>query len=507
MAEAAPFAFHFLRPLWFLAALPVIGMTLYLLTRQNMERQWGRVIAPELLKHLLVRPEKGWRLNPVYLVATGHIISIVALAGPTWRRELPPFVEDKAPLMIVLSVSPSMNTSDIAPTRLERAKQKVHDLLAARVGARTGLVAYSGSAHLVMPLTDDRTVIEPFLASLTTNIMPKQGNDAVAAVSLAADYLLAEPAAGTILLIADDLAQGTEAAVIHAASRNGLTILGMAAPSAALPESLSDAVKVTVDDGDIRALQRRVETRYQSAQAAAFGTRWQDEGFWLVIPAALFALLWFRRGVVVPWILLLALCRPQAASAAESDWFRNLWLTPDQQGRIAFDRGDYASAKMSFDDPMWRGIAAYRAYDYLAAAESFRRINSPEGRFALGDAEAHNHAYEKAIQAYDDVLAVQPNNVAAIHNKAIVQVALEAREKKRREQEQANPEAPDLKADETKVDPNQKEGKKVVVPKLDVTSPGAVDAWMRQVETSPADFLRQKFAIQAAAAPRLEPKP
>lgn len=506
MGEAAPFAFHFLRPLWFLAALPVIGMTLYLLNRQNMEKQWGRVIAPELLKHLVVRPEKSWRLNPVYLVAIGLIISIVALAGPTWRRELPPFVEDRAPLMIVLSVSPSMNTSDIAPTRLERAKQKTRDLLAARVGARTGLVAYSGSAHLVMPLTDDRTVIEPFLASLTTNIMPKQGNNAVAAVSLAADYLSAEPAAGTILLIVDELAQGTKAAVSRAAGRNGLTIFGMAAPSAALPESLSDAVKVTVDDGDIRALQRRVETRYQSAQAATFGTRWQDEGVWLVIPAALFALLWFRRGVVVPWILLLALCRPQAASAAESNWFRNLWLTPDQQGRIAFDHGDYGSAKMLFDDPMWRGIAAYRAYDYLAAAESFRRISSLEGRFALGDAEAHNHAYEKAIQAYDDVLAAQPNNVAAIHNKAIVQVALEAREKKRREQEQATPKAPDLRADETKVDSNQKEGKKIVVPKLDVMSPGAADAWMREVQTSPANFLRQKFAIQAAA-PRLEPKP
>jgi Ca-activated chloride channel family protein len=506
MADAAPFAFHFLRPLWLLAALPVIGMALYLLNRQNMEKQWGRVIAPELLKHLLVRPEKSWRLNPVYLVAIGLVVSIVALAGPTWKRELPPFVEDRAPLMIVLSVSPSMNTSDIAPTRLERAKQKIRDLLAARPGARSGLIAYSGSAHLVMPLTDDRSVIEPFLASLTTNIMPKQGNDAVAAVSLAADYLSAEPAAGTILLIADDLAQGTQAAVTRAAGRNGLTILGMTALSAALPQSLSDAVKVTVDDGDIRALQRRIETRYQSAQAATLGTRWQDEGFWLVMPAALFALLWFRRGVVVPWILLFALCHPQAASAAESKWFRNLWLTPDQQGRIAFDRGDYASAKILFADPMWRGIAAYRAYDYLAAAESFRKVSSPEGRFALGDAEAHNHAYEKAIQAYDDVLAVQPNNAAAVHNKAVVQAALEAREKKRREEEQADPQAPDMKADETKVDPNQKGGKKVVVAKLDVTSSDAVDAWMREVQTSPADFLRQKFAIQAAA-PGLEPKP
>lgn len=506
MADAGPLAFHFLRPLWLLAALPVIGMALYLLNRQNVERQWSRVIAPELLKHLLVRPQRHWRINPVYLVAIGLIVSIVALAGPTWKRELPPFVEDKAPLMIVLSVAPSMNSPDIAPTRLERAKQKVLDLLAARPGARSGLVAYSGSAHLVMPLTDDRKVIEPFLAVLTTNIMPRQGDDAAAAVSLAAEYLSAGATAGTILLIADGLTQTTQAALTKAAGRNGLTILGMAAPSSTLPETLSGAVKATVDNADIDTLQRRIETRYQSAQAEAFGTRWKDEGFWLVIPATLFGLLWFRRGVVVPWVMALALFHPQMASAADSGWFRNLWLTPDQQGRIAFDRGDYAVAKELFVDPMWRGIAAYRAYDYIAAAENFRKVSSIDSRFALGDAEAHNHAYEKAIKAYDDVLAAEPHHAAALHNKEIVQAALEAQENERRKKEGEDSQPPDEKADETKIDPNQKGGEKVKVQTLDVTSPGAVDAWMREVQTSPADFLKRKFAIQDSA-PKPEPKP
>ena len=65
-----------------------------------------------------------------------------------------------------------MNQPDVAPTRLERAKQKISDLLAARAGARSGLIAYAGTAHLVMPLTDDRSVIVPFLAALATSLMP-----------------------------------------------------------------------------------------------------------------------------------------------------------------------------------------------------------------------------------------------------------------------------------------------------------------------------------------------
>ena len=401
MPDTLPFAFHFLRPLWFLALIPVAAIVILIALRRRPESQWGDVIAPNLLKHLLVKPDHRWRVDPLYLVASGLLIGIVALSGPTWRRELPPFVEDKAPLMIALSVAPSMNESDVAPTRLERAKQKVRDLLEARAGARSGLIAYSGTAHLVMPMTDDRAVIEPFLAALTPTLMPAQGNNAAAATALAANLMAKESVAGTILLVADSVSD--EAAVRRAAGRNNVLILGMMSPEQqqGLP---TNAVRLSVDGSDIRSLERRIETSYQSAQSAAFGTRWRDEGYWLLLPVALLGLLWFRRGVTVAWVVaFIVLQLPVPASAADAPWFRNLWLTPDQQGRIVFDRGDYAAAKQLFNDPMWRGIAAYRAFDFLAAAESFRKIETPTGRFALGNAEAQNHAYEKAIKAYDEV--------------------------------------------------------------------------------------------------------
>ena len=153
MPDTLAFELHFLRPLWLLALIPVAAIVILIAFRRRPENQWGDVIAPNLLKHLLVKPDHRWRVDPLYLVASGLVVSIIALSGPTWRRELPPFVEDKAPLMIALSVAPSMNESDVAPTRLERAKQKVRDMLEARAGARTGLIAYSGTAHLVMPMT------------------------------------------------------------------------------------------------------------------------------------------------------------------------------------------------------------------------------------------------------------------------------------------------------------------------------------------------------------------
>src|SRR5262245_15225056 len=159
MPDATDVPFHLLRPLWLLALVPVVLIVALVVHRQKAESQWGHLIAPHLLKYLIVKPEHAWRIQPVYLVATALVIAIVALAGPTWRRELPPFVEDKAPLMIALAVTSSMTQQDVAPSRLERAKQKIKDLLTARAGARTGLIAYAGTAHLVMPLTDDSGVI------------------------------------------------------------------------------------------------------------------------------------------------------------------------------------------------------------------------------------------------------------------------------------------------------------------------------------------------------------
>jgi len=498
MFDVATIPFHFLRPLWLLALLPVAAVVLLVHRRDSIAARWGGVIAPHLLKNLIVAPSRSWGISPVYLVGAGMALGIVAMSGPTWRRELPPFVEDKAPLIIALSVSSSMGRTDVAPSRLDRGRQKIRDLLNARAGARSGLVAYAGTAHLVMPLTDDRAVIEPFLSALAPGLMPADGKNAAGAVALAAQSLAAEPVAGTILLVADDLGGADGATLRQAAGRNSIAMLAVSPPQNDGDVAGLDAVRVTIDGADVRALERRIETRFQAAQGDAFGTQWRDEGFWLLLPVALLGLLWFRRGTTVTWVFALFMLQAWPAHAQEAPRFADWWLTPDQQGRLAFDRGDYTAAAKRYADPMWRGIAAYRAFDFLTAAQEFAHVDSVEGRLALGNAQAQNHAYEKAIKAYDEVLKTQPDNFAAKTNRAIVAAALKAREDKRRKQEDQDAAPPDEKADEMRVDPDQKVGKKIQVKPDDMTTAGAAEAWMREVQTSPAGFLKLKFAIQAA---------
>ena len=93
--------------------------------------------------------------------------------------------------LILLQVNKSMMNNDLQPNRLERAKYKIKDLIDTDPGIRMGLIAYSGSAHLVIPPTTDYETIATHLEALQPDVMPEKGNDLTEALDLA-DTLLVE---------------------------------------------------------------------------------------------------------------------------------------------------------------------------------------------------------------------------------------------------------------------------------------------------------------------------
>ncbi|MEE4360844.1 MAG: VWA domain-containing protein, partial [Pseudomonadales bacterium] len=205
MSELAQF--HFLRPAWLLL-IPVAVAICWSLTRaRSLDRVWRGVMAPHLLDHLIVRHGARSRgPTPVTLMGLAWLVAIVAVAGPVWQRQPSPFSQDQAALVIALKVTPEMLSTDVQPSRLQRSVQKIHDLLEARTGARTALIAYACSAHLVMPLTSDPDIIETFAADLTPDIMPVAGDAAAGAVALGNRLLEQSGAVGSILLITDAIA-------------------------------------------------------------------------------------------------------------------------------------------------------------------------------------------------------------------------------------------------------------------------------------------------------------
>jgi Ca-activated chloride channel family protein len=314
-------AFHFLRPAWLLLLIPSGLVVWSILAQQNMARSWKAVIAPELLKHLAIREEdRKSRVRPAFLLGFLLVFGIVALAGPAWQKEPTPFTEDQAALFIVMKVTPTMLAEDVQPSRLTRAAQKISDLLELRPGSKTGLIAYAGSAHLVMPLTSDADVIAYFAAELRPDVMPVEGDDPVAAVELARGRLADSGLPGSVVLFADSLdelsIQGLAGSDVDAAA--DVHILAMAAgpevvppagspPAPALDEdSMQRAaragggslVRVTPDGSDVQRLNARIERSITSAPLQE-GERWKDAGYYLLPLFSVFFLLFFRPGGAV----------------------------------------------------------------------------------------------------------------------------------------------------------------------------------------------------------------
>ena len=111
-----------------------------------------------------------------------------------------------------------MKAEDLAPSRLVRSAQKLSDLLAIREGASTGLVAYAGSVHLVLPPTPDKDVVVAMAQALSPEIMPMPGDSLAQAVSLAAGVLRDAGKGGSILVMADGVAPEQVALLRNAAS-------------------------------------------------------------------------------------------------------------------------------------------------------------------------------------------------------------------------------------------------------------------------------------------------
>jgi len=312
-------AFEFLRP-GFLLCLPLVFGLQYLLTRLQSRSEWEAFIDPVLLEPLLQKPEsQGW-LTPQRLAQGTVFVWVLALSGPSWKDKPTPFADDKAPLVIAISLSSSMLADDLLPSRLARAKIKISQLLETRRGSPTALIAFAETAHVVLPLTEDSDILKLYLDELSPDIMPRPGLNIEAALGASAELLASAGMAGSVLLVSDKvnhtaanpLAAGVSVSLLwvgmNAATREervlGAAVAASADPvdrAAALAFSQTQAVELidmSADHSDLKRLQRRITHQFESAANAQHRQR-EDGGYYFIFPLLLLLLLWFRKGMVL----------------------------------------------------------------------------------------------------------------------------------------------------------------------------------------------------------------
>jgi Ca-activated chloride channel family protein len=507
--------FHFLRP-WLLLGLVFPIAVLWLSSRSgDVRNQWKAMIAPHLLDRLVVDATGGSTIRPSWVLACILTVGILAAAGPTWEREQPPFVEDTAPLIIAVDLSPTMDAIDVTPSRLERAKLKIHDIIASRNGASTGVIAYAGSAHLVLPLTEDASLIESYTDALATRIMPVLGKDTAKALKLAEDTLAQERATGTILFITDGVEQ-TAFEAFKQNTQSGIVVLGVGTAEGGpvkTPEkgflteggnrvltkldieglqnlhrlTGADVATATADDTDVRWVSQRIRSNFAQKKATE-GDRWRDMGWWLVVPVVVTLALNFRRGWVVrmgAFLLALRLLSPSDAGAAE---FMDMWLTPDQQGRLAFEHGDFEGAAAHFSDPMWRGVSFYQAGKFTEAVDAFASVDTAESWYDQGNAFLHLLRFEEAVAAFKKALERRKDWPDAQANLVIAERLLKAK----KDEEQEQPQEPNERPDSVQFDDKGKQGKEGQISIAEQTS----EMWMKNLQVSPADLMARKFSLE-----------
>ena len=437
--------FHFLRAGWILL-IPISILLIFFFKRRMLTiGNWEKLIDKRLLPYVMSRRQLSDNQYKWWLISLISVLSIIALAGPTWERiEQPSFRTDQS-LVIALDLSRSMNAQDITPNRLTRAKLKILDILERRQGAQVALIVYSANAFTVTPLTSDTDTIIALINSIDTSIMPSRGSYPALAIDKGLQLLnQASVSNGEIILVTDGgitsdsfssaqklRDEGYRLSALGIGSMNGAPIpketggfitdnTGQITISRLEVDDLKDLVEIgggsytsiTSNDQDIDTLLSEVYSAVRESDDSVTTDQWKEFGPWLLLIVVPFGSLLFRKGWVFVFLLTIM---PIDNSVYALDW-NDLWKTRDQQAKEAMESGDYDKAIELFEDSEWLSAAHYKAGNYRQSANGYNNNSNIDHLYNHANSLAKIGQFEEAIENYEKVIAEEPNAEDALYN-------------------------------------------------------------------------------------------
>jgi Ca-activated chloride channel family protein len=271
---------RFAEPFWLWTGALVVGLLLIL--RVRSERLTTRAVAELLgarLIHARAIPSLTRRTLRVAAVCFAVAMGFVALARPQKGMQWQTLDRHGTDLLLVVDTSKSMNADDVAPTRLERTKLAIRDLVERFPGDRIGLVAFAGDAFVESPMTLDHDALLETLGAFDTSIISRGGTDVGRAIDVGQAALNAESADDKVMVLltdGEDLeSRGLEAA--KRAAEAGITIhtVGVGTAAGELVPAINDrgvAVGLMRDENGAPVRSRLDEAGLRAIAQAAHGT-------------------------------------------------------------------------------------------------------------------------------------------------------------------------------------------------------------------------------------------
>lgn len=464
---------HFVRPLWLLGLLPVLGL-LWMWVRRLDKSAWLDVIDPNLLPHLLeeTRLSNGKSWFNIIMITLAWVAAILALAGPAWNRIEQEVAVRKDALVVVLDLSYSMATQDVPPSRIERARFKLIDLFKQRQEGQTAFIVYAGDTHVLVPFTDDTKTLIHMLPSLEPGLMPVPGSRVDLALEAAGQLLEnSQIKRGRIILVTDDIDDesrfidavpaGHDLVVLGVGTKKGAPIPDLTQPRRGfLKDASGNLVLAQLDEDRVAGLVRSVGGIYQSLTSDESDLRrilpdrwWEtngntdesqrtfdvfvEQGYWLLLLCVPIMLALFRRGVLIVLVVLSfgalnstgqALAQSTKVQAPvvappppERNLWDSLWWSGDQQGYRALADNDPDTALKHLRSSPMRALAYYLKRQWGQAGSLWQNDDSAEGHYNRGNALAHQGNFRSAWNAYNQALGVEPKMEDALHNKALME--------------------------------------------------------------------------------------
>jgi len=451
--------FHFLRPYWFIAIIPIALLLWRYWHRHFKSQNWQAVCDKALLPYILIDSHQQRKKWPLFALTLSSLLTITALAGPVWQQLEQPVFREQSALVIILDLSRSMDASDIKPSRLIRARYKVSDILKRRKEGQTALVVFAAEAYTVSPLTQDAGTILTLAKTLDTQLMPAQGSHPEKAVQQSINLLQQSGAtAGQIILITDGVTPSISNKLSSLVKDNGhhLSVLAVGTAQGApismagggyVKDSTGSIVLPKLNTATLRKLAQQSGGRYaelstddrdldyllspnqllrldsQLEDSSLLTDRWHEEGPWLLLLLIPVAALAFRRGYFVIIIVIMLPALPTPAQALE---WNELWSRPDQRAAQALKQNDTsAPAAELFSDSRWQAAAHYRNGDYELANKALQNPASVDDYYNKGNALAKMGRLQDAITSYDQALQLEPDNQDSQYNRDLIQKQLD----------------------------------------------------------------------------------
>ena len=213
--------------IWFWLLLIPLGMLLLFLWTQLWKKRTKRKFSDlKLLKRLSPDQSLFKSVLKFITLSLGFICLIIALVNPKIGTSLQTVKREGVDIVFAIDVSKSMLAEDIAPNRLEKAKQLTTQIINTLVSDRVGIIAYAAKAVPQLPITTDYSAAKMFLQNMNTDMLSSQGTAIDEAIQLSRSYYNDEEQTNRVLVIISDGEDHNNLSldVAEAAAKEGIKI-------------------------------------------------------------------------------------------------------------------------------------------------------------------------------------------------------------------------------------------------------------------------------------------